>query len=66
MRGAIFFESRKQGLDQIVITLGINDCDFARQIITDARNQHINKIKYSSMNTIQKMEHGKSEVVGSN
>ena len=59
MRGAIFFESRKQGLDQIVITLGINDCDFARQIITDARNQHINKINYSRMNTIQKIEHGK-------
>jgi len=56
LRGAIFFERRKQGLDQIVITLGINDCDFAKQIIENARQQQINKIQYSSMNTLQRID----------
>lgn len=56
LRGAIFFESRKQGLDQIVITLGVNDCEFARKIIRDARQQRINKIDYSAMNSLQKID----------
>jgi hypothetical protein len=55
LRGAVFFETRKQGLDQIVITLGVNDCEFARQIIADARKQRINKIEYTSMNSVQKI-----------
>lgn len=58
LRGAIFFESRKQGLDQIIVTLGINDCDFAKQIIRDASQQRINKIEYTSMNGIQKIVNG--------
>ena len=51
-----FYYRRKQGLDQIVITLGINDCDFAKQIIENARQQQINKIQYSSMNTLQRID----------
>jgi len=58
LRGAIFFEQRKQGLDQIIVTLGINDCDFAKQIIRDASQQRINKIEYTSMNGIQKIVSG--------
>merc|ERR1712062_468298 len=48
----------KQGLDQIIVTLGINDCDFAKQIIRDASQQRINKIEYTSMNGIQKIVSG--------
>ena len=33
--------------------MGINDCDFAKQIIRDASQQRINKIEYTSMNGIQ-------------
>lgn len=75
LRGAVFFETNKQGedfqfqpsftdyiksilgLDQIVISLGINDCDFARKLILDAKQQRINKIQYTSMNALQKIEH---------
>ena len=39
-----------------MITLGINDCDFAKQIIENARQQQINKIQYSSMNTLQRID----------
>ena len=56
LRGAVFFETNKQGMDQIVISLGINDCDFARKLIFDAKQQKINKIHYSSMNALQKIE----------
>ena len=56
LRAAVFFETNMQGLDQIVITLGISDCDFAHKLVSDAKNQWINKINYRAMNPIQKIE----------
>ena len=56
LRGAVFFEVKKQGLDQIILTLGINDCDFAKKLLVDVKQQHINKIQYNSMNSLQKID----------
>ena len=43
----------KQGLDQIVLSLGMNDCDFAKKLITDVKQQRSNRIEYKMMNSLQ-------------
>ena len=43
LRAAVFFEKNKQGLDQIVLALGINDYDFTKKLITDIKQQRINR-----------------------
>ena len=53
LRGAVFFEVNKQGLDQIVLSLGMNDCDFAKKLITDVKQQRSNRIEYNMMNSLQ-------------
>ena len=49
-------EVNKQGLDQIVLSLGINDCEFAKKLITDVKQQRSNRIEYSHMNSLQKID----------
>jgi hypothetical protein len=56
LRGAVFMEVNKQGLDQIVLSLGINDCEFAKKLITDVNQQRSNRIEYSHMNSLQKID----------
>ena len=43
-------------MDQIILSLGIKDTEFAGKLIKDARLQRINKIQYSAMNSLQKIE----------
>ena len=56
LRGAVFFEKNKQGLDQIVLALGINDYDFTRKLIMDVKQQRINRIEYNMVNALQKID----------
>jgi len=53
LRGAVFMEVNKQGLDQIVLSLGMNDCDFAKKLITDVKQQRSNRIEYNMVNSLQ-------------
>lgn len=53
LRGAVFMEVNKQGLDQIVSSLGMNDCDFAKKLITDVKQQRSNRIEYNMVNSLQ-------------
>ena len=43
-------------MDQIILSLGVEDTEFAGKLIRDARSQRINKIQYSNMNSLQKIE----------
>ena len=43
-------------MDQIILSLGVQDTEFAGKLIKDARQQRINKIQYSQMNPLQKIE----------
>jgi len=56
LRAAVFFEKNKQGLDQIVLALGINDYDFTKKLITDIKQQRINRIEYNMCNSLQKID----------
>ena len=55
LRGAVFFEIKKQGFDQILSSLGMNDLQSARDMIsaTVKRHTHLNRIDYKTFNTIQ-------------
>ena len=56
LRAAVFFEKNKQGLDQIVLALGINDYDFTKKLIMDVKQQRINRIEYNMCNSLQKID----------
>ena len=43
-------------MDQIILSLGVEDTEFAGKLIRDGRQQRINKIQYSAMNSLQKIE----------
>jgi len=55
LRGAVFFEMKKQGLDQILSSLGINDLQSARDMIFATMKCHntLKHIDYKTFNTIQ-------------
>ena len=55
LRGAVFFEMKKQGMDQILISLGIDDIQSAQNIISATLKNHsvLNHIDYKTFNTIQ-------------
>ena len=55
LRGAVFFEMKKQGLDQILSSLGINDLQAARDMIFATLKCHntLKHIDYKTFNTIQ-------------
>lgn len=58
LRGAVFFETKKKGFDQILISLGIDDLAAAKNMIMSAMKTQtcMNKIAYSNMNALQKIE----------
>ena len=55
---AYFFGIKRKGLDQIVIAMGIDDCNVtsAKKMIMDLKNQRINKLQYSLCNSLQKID----------
>jgi len=60
LRGAVFFEMKKQGLDQILSSLGINDLQAARDMIFATLKCHntLKRIDYKTFNTIQDKQEG--------
>ena len=60
LRGAVFFEIKKQGLDQILSSLGIEDLQSARDMIfaTLKCQNTLKRIDYKTFNTIQAKSDG--------
>ena len=60
LRGAVFFENKKQGLDQILSSLGIEDLQSAREMIfaTLKCQNTLKRIDYKTFNTIQDKKEG--------
>jgi hypothetical protein len=63
LRGAVFFEMKKQGLDQILSSLGIDDLQAAREMIFATLKCHntLKHIDYKTFNTIQDKAEGVME-----
>jgi len=58
LRGAIFFDSRKKGVNQVLISMGIDDLETIKTMFAPLmeREKSLNHIEYSSFNSIQKVE----------
>ena len=73
MRGAVFFDEKKKGLDQILYSLGVDDVEVGKRTIIAAmrqtNDQNIGRISYKNFNSIQKVRelqsHGQSFFEGS-
>ena len=73
MRGAVFFDEKKKGLDQILYSLGVDDVEVGKRTIIAAmrqtNDQNIGRISYKNFNSIQKVRelqsHGQSFFDGS-
>lgn len=56
LRGAVFFEKRKGGLDQILITMGVDDLLAARNMVMTAmKTTELKRIDYQTFNSLQKV-----------
>ena len=59
MRGAVFFDEKKKGLDQILYSLGVDDVEVGKRTIIAAmrqtNDQNIGRISYKNFNSIQKV-----------
>ena len=54
---AVFFGIKRQGgLDQIAISLGIDDCNLVKKMIMDLKKHNCNKIQYNLTNSVQKLD----------
>lgn len=54
LRGAIFFDSRKKGVNQILISMGIDDMDTIKSMFTPLLKENSMKhIDYKTFNSIQ-------------
>jgi hypothetical protein len=58
LRGAVFFDDKKKGLDQILFSLGVDDVEMGKKMITTTLRSagHMRRIDYKSFNSIQKMD----------
>merc|ERR1719464_765559 len=58
LRGAIFFDSRKKGVNQVLISMGIDDMETIKTMFAPLmeREKSLNHIEYSNFNSIQKVE----------
>jgi len=62
LRGAVFFEKRKGGLDQILISMGVDDLFAAMKTVSSAmKKSNLQRIDYSTFNTVQKVGNSESE-----
>jgi len=64
LRGAIFFDSRKKGMNQVLISLGIDDMESIKTMFAPLmreREQSLKHIDYSNFNTVQKVEKSTTE-----
>ena len=64
LRGAVFFDQAKRGLDQIIISLGVDDVNAVHNLMQSfgggngsmPNNTKMNRISYETFNTIQVKE----------
>jgi len=62
LRGAVFFEKHKCGLDQILISMGVDDLVGAMAIVSTAmKTMSLQRIDYLTFNSLQKVESNQSE-----
>lgn len=62
LRGAVFFEKRKGGLDQILISMGVDDLVAAMSMVSSAvKTMSLQRIDYSTFNSLQKVGNTESE-----
>jgi len=63
LRGAVFFEKRKGGLDQILISMGVDDLVAAMNLVTSAvKTTTLQRIDYSTFNSLQKVGNDETEM----
>jgi hypothetical protein len=56
LRGAIFFESRKKGIDQVLVSMGVEDMDKIKSMFSQLMqkdNANLKHINYSKFNSVQ-------------
>jgi len=58
LRGAIFFDSRKKGVNQVLISMGIDDMETIKTMFAPLmeREKSLKHIEYSNFNSIQKVD----------
>jgi len=62
LRGAVFFEKRKKGFDQILITMGVDDFTEVRSMIMTAmQSTELKRIDYQTFNSLQQVNNSESE-----
>lgn len=62
LRGAVFFEKRKGGLDQILISMGVDDLMAAKNMVMAAmKTTKMERIDYKTFNSLQKVENSQIE-----
>merc|ERR1711994_569503 len=63
MRGAIFFDSRKKGVNQVLISMGIDDMDTIKTMFTPLmKEDRMKHIDYKTFNSIQQVNNSDTEV----
>jgi len=63
MRGAIFFDSRKKGVNQVLISMGIDDMDTIKTMFTPLmKEDRMKHIDYKTFNSIQQVNNSETEV----
>jgi len=57
LRGAIFFESRKKGIDQVLVSMGVEDMEKIKSMFSQLMkdNENMKHIKYSNFNSLQEV-----------
>lgn len=62
MRGAIFFDSRKKGVNQVLISMGIDDMDTIKTMFTPLmKEDRMKHIDYKTFNSIQQVNNSDTE-----
>jgi len=64
LRGAIFFDSRKKGVNQVLVSMGVEDMESIKTMFAPLirdREQSLKYIEYSNFNSIQKVEKSPTE-----
>lgn len=63
MRGAIFFDSRKKGVSQVLISMGIDDMDTIKTMFTPLmKEDRMKHIDYKTFNSIQQVNNSETEL----
>lgn len=63
LRGAVFFDDKKKGLDQILYSMGVDDIETGKKMImvTLKNAGNLGRIDYKTFNSIQKIDDNETE-----